>query len=261
MLSDARAVHRELSHERDAVSGVLRVGAEQCLGDLVDLPDLLASFQTSAPGVSLFFEQAGSQHLLDQLARGELDLAVVAQPVSGRPGSSARGLRAVELRREPFVVLCAPDHPLAGTGELDWPELEPHDFVDFAPTWTARRIVDDELEHRRIARRSAATINDVHMLLNLVTRGIGLTVVPRSIAAKPEAEALVRRELPRPGLEWVVYLVSATHDGPTRHFADLLVPADDARRLGDDIRTGNGESGELAGATATGHDGHGRSRS
>jgi DNA-binding transcriptional LysR family regulator len=268
MLADARAVHRELKLEKDGLTGTLRVGAEQCLGDLVDLPDLLAAFQGRYPAVSLFFEQSGSGQLLDQLARGELDVALVAQPVHGRPSSAARGIRSVELRREPFVVLSAPDHPLAGAGELDWPMLEPHAFVDFAPGWTARGIVDEELEHRRIARRSAATVNDVHILLDLVRRGIGLAMVPRSIAAKPDAEGLARRVLPDPQPEWVVHLVSVGDEGPTRRFAELLVPADDARSLRDDVRSVVGPDVEpgadtvaLAGATAIGHGDHERSRS
>jgi DNA-binding transcriptional LysR family regulator len=260
MLADARALHQELKLAKDALAGTLRVGAEQCLGDLVDLPDLLAAFQNRHPAVSLFFAQSGSGQLLDQLARGELDVVLAAQPVHGRPGSTARGIRSVELRREPFVVLCAPGHPLAEVGELDWPMLEPHAFVDFAPGWTARGIVDEELEHRRIARRSAATVNDVHILLDLVRRGIGLAMVPRSIAAKPDAAGLVRQSLPDPQPEWVVHLVSVGDEGPTRRFAELLVPADDARSLRHDVQSGP-DPLPLAGATAIGHGDHERSRS
>lgn len=236
MLADVRAVQRKLTGERDTVEGALRIGSEQCLGDLVDLPDLLAAFQGRHPAVSLYFAQSGSGQLLDQLARGELDAALVAQPVHGRPGSAARGLHATELRRESFLVLAAPTHPLAGTGPVDWLALEPHAFVDFAPTWTARQVVDDELAARHIARRSAATVNDVHILLNLVHRGIGIALVPRSVAAKPEAEGLVQLELPAPRPEWAVHLVSATDQGPAARFAELLVPAGDARRLREDIR-------------------------
>lgn len=255
MLGDARAVQRELMGERDAVAGVLRVGAEQCLGDLVDLPDLLATFQNRYPAVSLFFEQNGSRHLLDQLVRGELDVALVAQTVHGRPGVTARGLRSVELRREPFVVLCSPTHPLADVEDVDLSMLEPHAFVDFAPTWMARHVLDEELEQRHLARRSSATVNDVHILLDLVHRGLGVAVVPRSIAAKPDAEGLVRRALPEPRPEWAVHLVSVTEDGPTRRFAELLVPADDARQLRDDVRTAT-EPADLAGATAIAHGDH-----
>jgi DNA-binding transcriptional LysR family regulator len=255
MLADARAAQRELTHERDEVTGSVRIGSEQCLGDLVDLPDLLASFQTRHPAVSLFFEQTGSRRLLDQLSRGELDLALVAQPVHGRPGSATHGLRAVELRREPFVVLTAAGHPLAGRGAVDWPELEPHAFIDFAESWTAREVLDGELDHRHIARRSSSTVNDVHMLLDLVHRGIGLAVVPRSIAAKPEAETLVRLPLPEPRLEWVVHLVSTTAPGPVELFADLMVPADDARRLRADVSATDGVG--AAAVTTAGHGDHG----
>jgi DNA-binding transcriptional LysR family regulator len=250
MLADARAAQRELEHQRDEVTGVVRIGSEQCLGDLVDLPDLLASFQLRHPGVSLFFAQAGSRQLLDQLARAELDLALVAQPVHGRPGSATHGLRATELRREPFLVLTAPEHPLAGTGAVGWAELEPHAFVDFAESWTARTVLDGELGHRHIARRSTATVNDVHLLLDLVHRGLGLAVVPRSIAGKPEAEGLVALDLPEPPLEWVVHLVRTTGIGPVDLFADLLVPARDARELADAVT-----------ATSTADDPHERSRS
>src|SRR5262249_61757402 len=70
ILSDAQAVHRELAAQADALP--LRLGAEQCLGDAVSLPDVLAAFQDRNPGVTVRFEQAGGRALLDRIRTAPL---------------------------------------------------------------------------------------------------------------------------------------------------------------------------------------------
>jgi len=70
------------------------------------------------------------------------------------------------------------------------------------------------------------TVNDVHTLLDLVARGLGIAIVPRHVAAKPQAAPLRKLALPKtPGLSWTVSVVSAARervDAPATHLLELL---------------------------------------
>ena len=214
MLVDAHAAQRELAAGPDEVSGVLGIGTEQCLGDLVDLPDLLAAFQERFPGVSVRFEQLGSQTLLDRLHLGELNAALLAQQGSFVSPLARGQLESFEMARDGFELVMAPTHALASRDGTGWTDFEEHAFVDFDTTWTARRIVDSAFASRRLVRRTAFSVNDVHMLFDLVHRGLGVALIPASLANKSQADGLVRRPFVEPDLEWAVHFVTTADSGP-----------------------------------------------
>ncbi|QUQ66197.1 LysR family transcriptional regulator [Kutzneria sp. CA-103260] len=56
---------RSLERELGAALETVRLGAEQCLGAAIALPDVLAAFQRRRPAVTLRFEQVGGRTLLD----------------------------------------------------------------------------------------------------------------------------------------------------------------------------------------------------
>ncbi|MFB9831278.1 LysR family transcriptional regulator [Actinoallomurus acaciae] len=237
MLHDARAALRELAD--GSTHGVLSLGCEQCLGDLVDLADLIASFHTRFPAVSIRFEQLGTQAVFDQLLRGELNAAFLAQPgafVAPLPG---RKLDSFEVAREHFELVMRPDHPLASRDEVTWPDLEEHSFVDFGETWTARRIVDSAFTARRLARRVAFTVNDMHILMELVQKGLGVALVPAPLAGKPEAGGLVRRTFREPDLQWVVHFVTTEDSGPpVRLLSEMVFTAETVAATRQDLGAG-----------------------
>jgi DNA-binding transcriptional LysR family regulator len=226
IVADATAAQRELTesartgHPRSA-----RVGTEQCMGDLVDIADLVTSFSAGRDLLDLVLEQAPSTVLLQHLRQGELDVALVARDADCVGEPSLPGAREVPLREEPFVVLTAPGQPLGDLGQVSWDELESESFVDFAETWAARQVLDRSFSRRGRVRRSGITVGDVHVLLDLVGHGVGVAVVPESVAAKDAAAHLqrlyIRQDVPR----WTVLLIVAAHATATaRAFASTFVP-------------------------------------
>ena len=218
LLPFARTLLAQAAAGRDAViatkselSGRLRVGSEQCLG-VVDVPELLERFHRRYPQVEIEFEQAGSQTLLGQIRTGELDVAFIAGPDS-RTHMRLGTVEHVELSSEPLVLLAPPDSHLATKSRIEWSCLDGLDFIDFHSSWAVRLLNDEAFEARGIHRRVRFTVNDVHTLLDMVQRGLGVAIVPRPIASKPEAATLATLRLtdlsaPR----WVVTAVAGAYD-------------------------------------------------
>jgi DNA-binding transcriptional LysR family regulator len=226
LLPYARAMLEQAAGARDAVvkasrdlAGSLRIGAEQCLG-LVDIAALLDRFHRRHPRVETHFVQSGSHDLLGLLRAGELDVAFVATD------RHLSGLPRLEIGREPLLALLPPDHPLASRGSVRWEALADEPFIDFGPAWGVRTLNDEAFAARGVHRRVRCSVNDVHTLLDLVCRGLGIAVVPRHVAAKPQASGL--RALPiaaEDAPEWTVSAVSAARDradSPAAHLLELV---------------------------------------
>lgn len=205
LLDESRRTIASVAAARDAVAAVqglsrgsLSVGTEQCLG-VVDVPEELARFHAAHPGVELLIKQAGSGNLLDGVRAGELDLAFVAelpQPPDG--------LRMHRMATDRMVLLCRPEHPLARCETVDWGCLSGETFVDFHPDWGSRQVVDHAFAAAKLGRRVASEVNDVHTLLDLVTRGFGIAVVPELLSTKPQARDLAIVPLGSQAPEWNV---------------------------------------------------------
>ena len=221
LLPFARSMLAQATAGRDAVvratrelSGQLRVGAEQCLG-IVDVPSLLERFRRRYPLVDIHFTQAGSHDLVAQVRDDELDVAFVA--VTDHLTRVTRS----ELGRWPVVLLCPPEHPLAASPRVDWAQLRDLDFIDFQESWAVRSLNDASCVAQGVGRRVRCTVNDVHTLLDLIHRGLGVALVPQHVAAKPQAAGLVSVQLPPSTTpHWVV---SAITGSPAAASAPLLL--------------------------------------
>lgn len=196
LLPHARAMLEQAGAGRDAVvrathalSGTLRVGAEQCLG-VLDVPTLLERFHRRYPQVSIDFTQAGSYDLVDRVRSGAMDVAFVA--ASEHLGTLGR----TPIAARPVVLLAPPEHRLAGSAKVEWADLDDEDFIDFHPSWGVRLLNDRAAAAHGVHRRVRCTVNDIHTLLDLIHRGLGVALVPLPIAAKPQAEGLTTVRLP-----------------------------------------------------------------
>lgn len=233
LIPHARAMLDEAARARDAVvrvsrtvSGSLRVGAEQCLG-LVDVSALLEQFHRRYPRIATEFAQAGSHELVEGVRAGRLDVAFVAT------NRHLGVLRQTRLGEEPLVLVAPPDHPLAGRPMLRWEMLDGQDFVDFSASWGVRTMNDELLAAHGVRRSVRCSVNDVHTLLDLVRRGLGIAIVPQHVAAKPQAASL--RTLTLPGAttpDWPVSAISPVHDTADVPAVLLLELLEEPARVG-----------------------------
>jgi DNA-binding transcriptional LysR family regulator len=211
LLPEARAALAAARRAREAVGavegllrGTLSIGIMQVL-DPVDLPGLLGRFSNQHPGVEIRLRQAGAAVLVDEVRRGELDLAFV-----GVPTSDLGGVEVAMLVDEPMVVACPRGHRLAGSKGLALRDLRDEAFIEFSTDWGVRIAADRAFAAAGISRRIAFELNDVATLLDLVANGLGIALVPRSVAtyARPLALVPLRGRAPH----WEVSLVTRGDD-------------------------------------------------
>jgi DNA-binding transcriptional LysR family regulator len=179
ILAQERAAREAVAAVQGVLRGTLTLGAEQCVAG-VHVAGLLAAFRRRHPQVEIRLRQWGSAALAEQVAAGRLDMAFAY-----KTESDPERLRSVSLTSEPMIVLCHPDHSLAGSGAAATPhDLVGEAFVDFHPDWGPRRVTDAVFTRLGVRRAVALEVNDVHSLLDLVGEGLGVAVVPRHFECK-----------------------------------------------------------------------------
>jgi len=191
-VDEARLEVQELSGLR---RGTLAVGAPPSVGTHL-LPRALAAFSSRHPGIALAFREAGSRTLLGLLEQGELDLAVVIQPIR-HPALETRPLLEEEL------LLAVPRrHPLAsGQRRVRLAQLRGEPFV-------LLREGAYDLRDQTLAacRRSgfdpvvALDGGEMDSMLRFVAAGIGVAILPEMVLAdieRPDGPVAVRRLQPK----------------------------------------------------------------
>ena len=176
------AASADLAALNEGAAGSLRVGTYQSVGARI-LPALMRDFTASWPRVDLRLnESAAYGELLELVERGELDLAFTSLPLPEGP------FEAVELLRDPFVLLVQAGTPLAERGERpSLRELAELPLIGY-------RSDSDEVEARVRARGVEPNVvfrsDDNGTIHGLVGAGVGAAVIPSLAVAHDDPETV-----------------------------------------------------------------------
>ncbi|HKH16169.1 MAG TPA: LysR family transcriptional regulator [Solirubrobacteraceae bacterium] len=197
-------VHADAVAERLALAGTqlaeiaaserstLRVGA---------FPTALASLVPAAvarlEGARVIVEEGASQMLAERVRAGDLHVAVTFQDAA-EPRREPAGLERRDLLREQFLVVLAPDHPLADRESVALAELAGEGWT--APS--ADGIIVRACRAAGFEPRLSSITRDQLAIRALVARGLAVTLVPsllaeafRDLPLRPLADASPERDV------------------------------------------------------------------
>jgi DNA-binding transcriptional LysR family regulator len=233
-LTEARRVLAAAADARKLVAdmrglrrGRLSIGSIQGLAPLLDIADLIGRFHTACPNVEIKLVSGDSGTLIEDVRTGELDLAFTQFLGTTPPGIEARMLAC-----EPLVVVCQPDHRLAGQDNIALADLAGETFIDLNRDWGTRELVDQSFMEARATRHIGFEVNDLPTQLDLVGRGLGIALMPAAVVAgrggEGEHSSVAFGELVEPEPCWELAVVFAHGaerlpvNPATRMFLDLL---------------------------------------
>ena len=174
-----RTVH-ELRGMAAGERGRLRIGFVSLADYGGVLPGLLKTYKAARPGVQLALREMLSPEQSLALAAGEIDFGLLLPPVA-----EAAGLEHLVVQRERFVAALPARHRLAtGRGPLAMSELSGERFV-MVPRQIAPGLYDIV---SGLAARAGFSLNvtqeanQMQTVVSLVSSGLGVAVVPGSVA-------------------------------------------------------------------------------
>lgn len=212
-LAAVKGVREAVDELAGLVRGQVAIGAVTSAGP-VKLPDLLARFHERYPGVEITLAEANSDAMLAALHEGRLDLAVVGLSADPPPGIATQ-----VLIDEPFLAVTS--GLLADRAEVALAELAEVPLMALPKGTGLRTALDTAFAGHGLSPRIAFEAADPNVLVQLAMRGLGVAVVPESLARYHAAELAVV-EIVRPRLRGVLALAWRSA-GPVSPAARALI--------------------------------------
>lgn len=216
MLADAEAIRDEMAELAGLQRGRVRLGATPTLCISL-VAEVLRAFHTAYPGIELQLVEGGSNLLIEQLAAGAVDMALVTMS-EGRPVSGAALVRAPLLTEELVVVSSAVQPPIA-TSSIDLQRLSQLPLVALAESYDLRGATDAAFAAAGLAPAPVVEGAEMDAVLRFVERGIGVAVVPATVPVDRPTLRSVR--LTDPQLERTILLAHRSDVNPSRASAAM----------------------------------------
>lgn len=177
MLADADSVRRELAEIAGLERGRVRLGATPTLCISL-VAEALSVFHAAHPGIDLHLSEQGSRRLLEELAAGEVDLALIT--TSG--GASVdRFVVAPLLVEELVVVSSSASPPLTSSEVMRLEEVARLPQIVFSSTYDLRRTTDAAFRAAGLMPETVIEGAEMDAVLRFVERGIGVAIVPAMV--------------------------------------------------------------------------------
>jgi DNA-binding transcriptional LysR family regulator len=200
--------------------GSLCIGTVHSLPAFLDLPSLIAKYHSANPAIEVRMQQGDTPSLLEALRSARMDLAFL--PLLDPPDDIVARVVACE----DLAVVSPPNHELARRSVVELEELRDFSFVDFNIGWGTRSLVDRAFEEARIPRRTDFDVTDVETVVDLVGKGLGIALLPETVAAARQPKIAVTPLAPAVCWELVVAYARGEGNLPVNGaagaFLDLL---------------------------------------
>lgn len=154
----------------------IRLGATVTIGTYL-LPRVVKAIQSIQPQIRVQTVVDNTSAIEEKLLNSDLDIGLV----EGQITSS-------QLVTEPFyedelVIVCAPNHPLAGKDLVRVRDLQNHAFILREEGSGSRLLFSKRMEEKSITYRIVGVLSNTEAILNSAQQGLGLGVVSQIAVA------------------------------------------------------------------------------
>lgn len=188
ILAELEAAETELQALRGMYTGHVTIGAMHTMGP-VDLSLALALFSERHPNVQFTVREQSSEEMAEMLRVDEVDLAFLS--VTERVESHGLGL--YQLVSEELVVLLPREHRLGRRRRVRMAEMAGESFISFRTGARLRELLVSAARGAGFEPRVTLESNESQRVRRLVSRGLGIAILPRSDAEGPGADVSVAR--------------------------------------------------------------------
>ena len=166
--------------------GTFRLGAMESTA-AVRLPGLLTEFHRRHPGVVLELRTGNPQVLGSAILAGDLDAALVAEPIADLPFEKTFAFD------EELVIVAPANHPPIGKKAGLPPTI-----IVFEHGCPHRKRLEDWYASRREMPKRTIELASYHAMLGCVVAGMGISLIPKSVLTTfPERRRLSVHSLAR----------------------------------------------------------------
>jgi DNA-binding transcriptional LysR family regulator len=190
-------LERQVRSLHDAVVARLNVASIYSVG-LAHMSQYMREFLGQYPQADVRLEYLHPQRVYEVVACGDADLGLVSFP------EESRHLATISWRSEPMVIVCHPEHRLAGRRTAPLETLRGEAMIAFQRGLRIRDEIDHALALRHVEVDVALEFDNIETIKRAIEIDAGVSVLPaptvaREVAAGTLAEIpLAGQQLSRP---------------------------------------------------------------
>ncbi|MES2040371.1 MAG: LysR family transcriptional regulator [Pseudomonadota bacterium] len=191
VLRHVRAAEQSMDDIRNRAAGIVRVGVPLVLASTA-LPAAIAEYMLDKPKVVVRICDTTVERLVDRVASGDVDIAIGPD----RPSGSKVHREAVFA--SPWVMWCAPSHPLNKRPRVHWRNLRNVPIVATGRDheWGVVQMFADLPADARII--PVEIVDNVTTAFGLAAQGRVVTLAPAYVAPLAKTFGLVMRRIVDP---------------------------------------------------------------
>ncbi len=221
VLKHLRMAQTAASDVRNRAAGIVRIAAPLVVASVI-LPKAIKAYLLKRPKVRIHIRDVPVEKLVDAVASGDADLAL------GPDRACGDDVTRTPLFESPWVLWCAPTHPLARQRSVSWEQLHAHPLV------AAGRDHERSVAQMHTGLPSAQRVTPMEIVdnistaLGLAAADVAATLAPDYVGALARPLGLVRRRILAPEAMRYVCLYSPAQRATSpaaEGFAEHLVKA------------------------------------
>ena len=167
------------------------------------LPEVVADFSKAYPGVRIHLQDANARGVQERVQRKEVDFGI------GSLWEPDPELAFEALIRDPFVMVCRREHPLArGKGPLPWRRLAGHDFIGMGRDTGIRPLIHAVRDLPEAVQMPKCEVSSIPALEGMLEAGLGVAALPLLAVPTGRSKRLVSRRLVEPVVEREIGLLT-----------------------------------------------------
>ena len=181
VIATYEALQSKLQEIKDIISGTIRVATIYSIG-LHDLPPYLKQFLKTYPTVNVHVEYRRANQVYEDVMGNVVDLGLVAYP------NRDSKLEVFPLRRDPLVLVCHPQHPLAKNKNIRLKAVSGQKFIGFEPDTPTRKALDRLLRESKVEVQHVMEFDNIETVKRAVEIDAGVAIVPQGTVTQEVAK-------------------------------------------------------------------------
>jgi len=167
--------------------GNIRIGFISTAGFEI-VPNLMRRFRKSYPDVEFSIRNILTGTQLEMIDDGLLDVGFLRLPIENR-----KEIEVTTVHREPFVAILPSWHSLSAKTEIRLRELKGNPFVMYAREYAPgfHDLLTGILSDAGVVPKVVQTAGEMPTLISLVDAGVGVSIVPASVAKRVVSKVVV----------------------------------------------------------------------
>ena len=206
ILAGLEAAEAALSEIASLRGGRLRVASFPTAGATL-MPQAIATFRSSYPGVELTLTEGEPEQIAPRLRAGELDLALLFEFAGETP--LQEDATRVELLEDPMYLALPGEHPLAGKEKLRLEDLREEAWVQTSRSSPCARHVVRSCHAAGFEPNVSFESDDYQTVQGLVAAGVGVALIPELALSVVREDIMIRTLSPAPPVRQVIAALPA----------------------------------------------------